>query len=116
MKRNIAEWVMMGEMMRSENLGDIFISCGGDPSVDDVAAQAHWLLRNVTAMDLFCWFDFDHVRVCDGCGRPMCEGYCIDGGREHYCDDCRGKYVPDAEFSLLYADGEGDSYYTSWID
>lgn len=56
-------------------------------------------------------------RSCDECGKPMTEGYCIDNGFEYYCsDECLEKNMTRAEFERLYADGEGDSYYTEWED
>ncbi len=47
----------------------------------------------------------------------MCWGYCVDGGSEHYCsEECLRQHYSEEELRLLYADGCGDTYYTSWID
>ena len=54
-----------------------------------------------------------HARTCTACGAGMNEGYVINGGCEHYCsDECLP--MTDAEFEELYADGDGDSYWTEW--
>ena len=57
----------------------------------------------------------DCLRICDACHKPMIEGYCIDDGREHYCsDDCLHTSYSDSEFKEMYADGEGNSYWSVW--
>lgn len=55
------------------------------------------------------------IRICSECGRFMYEGYCIEGGDGYFCnDECLYKNMTREEFDELYADGEGDSYYTEW--
>lgn len=60
----------------------------------------------------------DNVRRCDHCGRPMKEGYYLDG--EYACSDscCLALYHGDAELmkaNLSKADtDEGECYYTEW--
>lgn len=62
-------------------------------------------------------FDDEHYRICSECGEPMIEGYCIENGMDYYCsDDCLHANMSDDEFDRLYDDGNGDSYWTSWID
>ena len=57
------------------------------------------------------------TRVCSHCGHKMCEGYCIGGGEAYYCSDkCLHKCLTTDEYEELYADGDGDSYWTSWVD
>ena len=52
------------------------------------------------------------ARQCTACGAGMNEGYVIES-REWYCsDECLP--MTEAEFEELYADGEGDSYWTEW--
>lgn len=59
----------------------------------------------------------EHYRICSECGKAMVEGYCIDNGAEYYCsDECLHKNMTQEEFDTLYDDGNGDSYWTSWID
>lgn len=55
------------------------------------------------------------VRKCDVCNSYMIEGYCIEEGTSYYCsEECLLTEMTKEEFNDLYADGEGDSYYTSW--
>jgi len=57
------------------------------------------------------------ARECTACGKGMNEGYCIEGGIEYYCsDECLHTEVTPAEWDELYADGEGDSYWTDWSE
>jgi hypothetical protein len=56
-----------------------------------------------------------YARQCTACGAGMNEGYVINGGCEHYCSDlCLYKHMTFAEYQEIYADGEGDSYWTEW--
>lgn len=56
-------------------------------------------------------------RKCSHCGKEMTSGYCIEGGMEYYCsDDCLHAHMTQEEFLELYANGDGDSYYTEWED
>lgn len=55
------------------------------------------------------------ARECTACGAGMNEGYCIEGGIEYYCSDaCLHTEITHEEYMELYADGEGDSYWTDW--
>ncbi|MFE8703970.1 hypothetical protein ACFYKX_25690 [Cytobacillus sp. FJAT-54145] len=59
----------------------------------------------------------DSYRICSDCKNVMTEGYCIDGGFEHYCSDaCLEKNMTKVHYNYLYNNGEGDSYYTSWTE
>ena len=59
----------------------------------------------------------EFARNCTECGAGMNEGYCFDGGRAYYCSDaCLHKHFTHDEWKKLYADGEGDSYWTRWED
>ena len=45
----------------------------------------------------------------------MRAGYCIENGEAYYCsEECLCKNITAAEWEELYADGEGDSYFTEW--
>jgi len=58
-----------------------------------------------------------YARVCDECGKGMDEGYCVGGGDEYYCsEECLHKHITKEEWVELYAEGEGDSYWTTWED
>lgn len=55
------------------------------------------------------------VRKCSQCGKEMNEGYCIHDVEVYYCsDECLEQNMTHEEFLELYANGEGDSYYTEW--
>jgi hypothetical protein len=56
-----------------------------------------------------------YARECDECGKGMNEGYCIEAGCEYYCSDaCLHKHYTPEEWDELYAEGDGDSYWTTW--
>ena len=58
----------------------------------------------------------DCFRVCNECGRPMIEGYVIDG-RDTYCsDECLHKHFKDEEYNELFDDGNSDTYWTTWYE
>lgn len=57
----------------------------------------------------------DCLRICDACHRPIIEGFCIDGGREHYCSEkCLYQRYSEEEYMTMNNDGEGNSYWTIW--
>jgi hypothetical protein len=58
-----------------------------------------------------------YARKCSECGKGMNEGCVIEGGMAYYCsDECLHKHVTPEEFEELYADGDGDTYWTDWED
>ena len=58
-----------------------------------------------------------YARECNACGKNINEGYCIEGGIEYYCSDaCLHTEITHEEYMELYADGEGDSYWTTWYE
>lgn len=56
----------------------------------------------------------DCFRICEECGRPMIEGYVIDGCNTYCSDDCLHKHVSEDEYKELYNNGEGETYWTTW--
>ena len=59
----------------------------------------------------------EFARNCTACGKGMNEGYCIGDGMEYYCSDaCLHTEITHEEYMELYADGEGDSYWTDWSE
>ena len=57
------------------------------------------------------------TRKCSHCGKPMSEGYVIDGGDEYYCSErCLHRHHSPKEYEKKYADGEGNSYWTTFDD
>jgi len=86
----------------------------GDEEIDKI-------LATMTPQEIFDKYVRDgeadiEVRVCTYCGKWMLEGYCIEGGAAYYCsDECmHDDGMCEAEYLRLYADGEGDSFYTEW--
>jgi len=58
-----------------------------------------------------------YAQECNACGKGMNEGYCIGDGMEYYCSDaCLHTEITHEEYMELYADGEGDSYWTTWYE
>lgn len=60
--------------------------------------------------------NFDCFRVCDECGKPMIEGYVVDGCNTYCSDECLHKHLTDEEFNSLYDDGNGETYWTTWYE
>ncbi len=55
------------------------------------------------------------MRVCDKCGKPMLEGYCIGGDEEYYCSEkCLHTKYSAEEWIDMYVDGGGVNYFTQW--
>ncbi len=58
-----------------------------------------------------------YAQECNACGKGMNEGYCIEGGMEYYCSDaCLHTEITHEEYMELYADSDGDSYWTTWYE
>lgn len=58
----------------------------------------------------------DCFRVCDECGKPMIEGYVVDGCDTYCSDECLHKHITDEEYEELYNNGNGDTYWTTWYE
>ena len=57
-----------------------------------------------------------YARKCDECGAGMNEGYLIDSVIYYCSDACLHKHFTPEEWEEAYADGEGDSYWTTWAE
>jgi len=56
----------------------------------------------------------EEERICSVCGKPMKEGYCLDGGLEYYCsDECLHRDFTDEEWQDECKENP-DSYWTTW--
>lgn len=54
-------------------------------------------------------------RICSECEKEMSDGYCINGGEEHYCSDkCLTKHYTKREFMKMFNNGQSDTYWTKW--
>lgn len=57
------------------------------------------------------------ARKCDECGCGMNDGFVVDGGCEYYCsEECLHEHYTEAEWEDMYNEGDGDSYWTDWMD
>ena len=79
--------------------------------------MAGYLIDNTDVEELVDELDLEHSRCCSECGKPMYEGFCIENGAEYYCsEECLHKNISEEEYTKLYDDGKGDSYWTSGLD
>lgn len=60
--------------------------------------------------------ELDCFRICDECGKPMIEGYVVDGCNTYCSEDCLHKHITEEEFISLFDNGNGDTYYTNWYE
>ena len=60
--------------------------------------------------------ELDCFRICDNCGKPMIEGYVIDGCATYCSDECLKTTLLDEDFLTLYDNGSSDTYYTTWYE
>ena len=52
-------------------------------------------------------------RICNVCGKPIQEGYCIDNGLEYYCsEECLRKKYTKEEYEELFQ--AGAAYWSEW--
>ncbi len=116
-RERIAWYVLRGELIDSEFLHAAFRALGGVRYIKGRAARAEWLMNNVSPETLEQYFEFQYVRICSHCGKPMAWGYCIRDGCEYYCSaECLHQHYTEEEFMVMYDQGNSDTYYTSWID
>ena len=60
--------------------------------------------------------ELDCFRICEECGKPMIEGFVVHGCNTYCSEKCLHKHVSDEEYRSLYANGEGDTYWTTWYE
>ena len=103
---NLAEFFQQVQNTKIEIKGEVILRMLVDDFIDNGNIQE--------AIDEL---DLEHVRCCSECGKPMYEGFCIENGAEYYCsEECLHKNISEEEYTKLYDDGRGDSYWTSWLD
>ena len=74
-----------------------------------------YLKRDVGSILLKVREEKEEPRRCTCCKKEMSEGYCIEGGEEYFCSDkCLITKYTEEEFTKLYDNGNGDSYWTEW--
>ena len=103
---NLAEFFQQVQNTKIEIKGEVILRM----LVDD-------FIENGNIQEAIDELDLEHVRCCSECGKPMYEGFCIENGAEYYCsEECLHKNISEEEYTKLYDDGRGDSYWTSWLD
>ena len=114
--------VLRQDVLASDRLSDYFYVLLKE-KIDEAAADikefmADFVIRHSKASELVDELDLlEHIRVCSECGKPMMEGFCIEDGAEYYCsEECLHKNLTEEEYENLYDDGQGNSYWTSWLD
>lgn len=60
--------------------------------------------------------ELDCFRVCEQCGKPMIEGYLVDGCDTYCSDECLHQHLSDDEFNELFDEGNGNTYWTTWYE
>ena len=55
-------------------------------------------------------------RICDECGKPMIEGFVIEGCDTYCSEECLHKHIPEEVYNDLYDNGNGESYWTTWYE
>lgn len=79
-------------------------------AVDFLLGLNEYIDREMLGDDYIC-------RICSECGKRMDEGYCVDNGLEYYCsDECLRKHYTQEQWEMMYDNGDGDSYWTTWYD
>lgn len=58
----------------------------------------------------------DCFRICDECGKPMIEGYVVDGCDAYCSVECLHKNLSNEDFISLSKDPNGDTYWTTWYE
>ena len=58
----------------------------------------------------------DCFRICDECGKPMIEGYVVDGCDTYCSKECLYKHFTEEEFNDLFNNGSSDTYWTTWYE
>ena len=58
----------------------------------------------------------DCFRICDECGKPMIEGFVIEGCDTYCSEECLHKHISEEEYNNLYNNGNGESYWTTWYE
>ena len=56
----------------------------------------------------------DCFRVCDNCGRPMIEGFCVDDCDTYCSETCLHEQYDDEKYKAIF--DEGTAYYTVWYE
>ena len=76
------------------------------------------ILSHITDFDFWNTLSehLDCFRICEECGKPMIEGYVVDGCETYCSKECLHKHISEEEFNELFNGGNGDTYWTTWYE
>ena len=60
--------------------------------------------------------ELDCFRVCNECGKPMIEGFVVDGCDTYCSEECLHKHMSEEDYDESYNNGDGDTYWTTWYE
>lgn len=60
--------------------------------------------------------ELDCLRICEECGRPMIEGFVVDGCHTYCSEECLYKHTSEEEYREAYSNGDGDTYWMTWYE
>lgn len=60
--------------------------------------------------------ELDCFRVCNECGKPMIEGFVVDGCDTYCSEECMYKHISEEDYREAYNNGDGDTYWTTWYE
>lgn len=78
-------------------------------SVEQLRQLFHHMIEDLKQAD-----DTEKYRICRECGVLAQEGYVIEACDFYCSEQCLHQHISAEEFDELYADGEGDSYWTDY--
>lgn len=109
--------LLIPETLSNKDVYDFLAKeCKNYPGLWDEFSQG--ILSHITDVEFWNSLNehLDCFRVCDECGKPMIEGYVVDGCENYCSEECLHKHITEEEFNALYDDGNGDTYWTAWYE
>ena len=74
-------------------------------------------LGNILATQNLTLKELKEERLCSQCESAMQEGFYFESDGTQYCSEtCLTKVIPWKKYLIIYDDGNGDAYWTSWED
>ena len=101
---NTQVYVFLAEECKQHGLSMEQFASKIENKTDD---SAFWELLS-TKLDCF--------RVCDGCGKPIIEGYVVDDCTVYCSKKCLYDHVTQEEYEELCSDESENYYYTTWYE
>ena len=60
--------------------------------------------------------ELDCFRICNECGKPMIEGFVVEGCNTYCSEECLHMHISEEDFNSLCDNGNGDTYWTTWYE